>query len=376
MIFSINRDYLLNKLNIIQRGLPIKTPMPVLYGIKFNVNKDNIVLTSSNTDIAIQVILDKNESNVKVEGKTLVPGKYLIDIVRKVNSNIVEFSLIETNLLIIKADRSEFKLRLLDVEDYPDIEFIQENSPIIFQNNELKKIIRETSYATSNSEKRPVLTGVDLKFENQKLTCVATDSYRLARKEIDFDLNQNTFDIIVPNKSLDELFKILESTNENIELYTKPNKILFKFEKILFQTRLLEGQYPDTSRIIPNEYLIEIPFHKEQLISAIDRVSLLSPKEKETNINIIRLSLREDKIVEISSTNTEIGDALEELIPSGEIKGKKIKLAFSSKYLKEALKVYHSDEVLLKFSGETKPFIITGKSDPSLVNLILPVRID
>ena len=376
MIFSINRDYLLNKLNIIQRGLPIKTPMPVLYGIKFNVNKDNIVLTSSNTDIAIQVILDKNESNVKVEGKTLVPGKYLIDIVRKVNSNIIEFSLIETNLLIIKADRSEFKLRLLDVEDYPDIEFIQENSPIIFRNNELKKIIRETSYATSNSEKRPVLTGVDLKFENQKLTCVATDSYRLARKEIDFDLNQNTFDIIVPNKSLDELFKILESTNENIELYTKPNKILFKFEKILFQTRLLEGQYPDTSRIIPKEYLIEIPFHKEQLISAIDRVSLLSPKEKETNINIIRLSLREDKIVEISSTNTEIGDALEELIPSGEIKGKKIKLAFSSKYLKEALKVYHSDEVLLKFSGETKPFIITGKSDPSLVNLILPVRID
>ena len=376
MIFSINRDYLLNKLNIIQRGLPIKTPMPVLYGIKFNVNKDNIVLTSSNTDIAIQVILDKKESNIKVEGKTLVPGKYLIDIVRKVNSNIVEFSLIETNLLIIKADRSEFKLRLLDVEDYPDIEFIQENSPIIFQNNELKKIIRETSYATSNSEKRPVLTGVDLKFENQKLTCVATDSYRLARKEIDFDLNQNTFDIIVPNKSLDELFKILESTNENIELYTKPNKILFKFEKIMFQTRLLEGQYPDTSRIIPKEYLIEIPFHKEQLISAIDRVSLLSPKEKETNINIIRLSLREDKIVEISSTNTEIGDALEELIPSGEIKGKKIKLAFSSKYLKEALKVYHSDEVLLKFSGETKPFIITGKSDPSLVNLILPVRID
>ena len=150
MIFSINRDYLLNKLNIIQRGLPIKTPMPVLYGIKFNVNKDNIVLTSSNTDIAIQVILDKKESIVKVEGKTLVPGKYLIDIVRKVNSNIVEFSLIETNLLIIKADRSEFKLRLLDVEDYPDIEFIQENSPIIFQNNELKKIIRETSYATSN----------------------------------------------------------------------------------------------------------------------------------------------------------------------------------------------------------------------------------
>ena len=175
---------------------------------------------------------------------------------------------------------------------------------------------------------------------------------------------------------MDELQKILETIQTPVELYINPNKVLFKFENILFQTRLLEGSYPDTMRIIPKSFVVEIPFHKEQLLSALDRVSLLSPKERETNVNIVKLALKENQVVEISSTNAEIGDASEEIIPSGEVKGPQIKLAFSSKYLKEALKTFHSEEVVISFSGEIKPFIITGKDDPSLLHLVLPVRLD
>jgi DNA polymerase-3 subunit beta len=237
-------------------------------------------------------------------------------------------------------------------------------------------MIRETNFATATNEKRPILTGVDFKFLEKKLFCVATDSYRLAQKELLFDSARDPFDLVLPNKSLEELQKILETITEPVELYINPNKVLFKLGSILFQTRLLEGSYPDTQRIIPQSFVVEIPFHKEQLLAAVDRVSLLSPKDRETNYNIIKLNLREDKVVEISSTNSEIGDALEEIIPSGEVTGPRIKLAFSSKYLKEALKTFHSEEVIIKFAGEIKPFIITGKEDPTLLHLILPVRLD
>ena len=376
MFFSIDRDILLQHLNIIQRGLPVKTPMPILYAIKFQVNQDHIILTSSNADVAIQILIDDASMVIEQTGKGAIPGRYLLDIVRKVVSKKIEFALIEQNIVIIKADRSEFKLRLMDVDDYPDIDFMDLNQPLIFNPSQLNDMIKETNFATATNEKRPILTGVDFKFLEKKLFCVATDSYRLAQKELVFDSSRDPFDLVLPNKSLEELQKILETITEPVELYINPNKVLFKLGSILFQTRLLEGSYPDTQRIIPQTFMVEIPFHKEQLLAAVDRVSLLSPKDRETNYNIIKLNLREDKVVEISSTNSEIGDALEEIIPSGEVIGPRIKLAFSSKYLKEALKTFHSDEVIIKFAGEIKPFIIVGKEDPTMLHLILPVRLD
>lgn len=376
MLFSIERDSLLNHLNTIQKGLPLKTPMPILYAIKFEALQDHMILTTSNSDVAIQVVVDDPSLEIKTPGKTAIPGRYLIDIVRKVVSKNIEFALIEQNIMVIRADKSEFKLRLMDVEDYPDIDFMDLNDPLTFDPKALSNVIKETNFATSQNEKRPVLTGVDFKFLEKKLFCVATDSYRLAQKEMAFDLERDPFDLVIPNKSLDELQKILETINSPVELYINPNKVLFKFDNILFQTRLLEGSYPDTMRIIPKSFVVEIPFHKEQLLAAIDRVSLLSPKERETNVNIVKLALKENQVVEISSTNAEIGDASEEIIPSGDVKGPQIKLAFSSKYLKEALKTFHSEEITISFSGEIKPFIITGKEDPTLLHLILPVRLD
>src|SRR5690554_1862824 len=111
MLFTIDRDILLNNLLIMQKGLPSRTPLPILSSIKFEVRQDHIILTSSNTDIAIQVLIDGKDLSIVNTGIITVSGKYLIDIIRKIDSQKVEFSLIEERILIIKADRSEFKLR-------------------------------------------------------------------------------------------------------------------------------------------------------------------------------------------------------------------------------------------------------------------------
>ena len=150
---------------------------------------------------------------------------------------------------------------------------------------------------------------------------------------------------------------------------------IIKFNNILFQSRILEGNYPDTSRLIPNEFLLTIKFDREELLQSLDRVSLLSPKDKDRNFNIISFSLREDKIIEITSKNTEIGNALEEIIPI-EVNGNRFNIAFSSRYLIEILRVYTSPDITLNFTGEVKPFIIKGDLDTNLTTLILPVKID
>ena len=376
MIFSVDRDVLLNQLLIVQKGLPAKTPLPILYALKFEVHEDYMLLTSSNTDVAIQVLIDDHSLNIKEPGKVAIPGKYLIEIMRKITSQKVEFALIEDKLIVIKADRSEFKLRLMDVEDYPEIDFLDLDDPIVLDSQLIKTIIKETNYATATSEKRPILTGVNFKYFDNHLYCVATDSYRLSQKNVKLRTHSKQFDIVIPNKSLDEMSKILDGFHDDVELFINPNKVLFKMNKILFQTRLLEGTYPDTMRIIPTDFPVVIPFNKEELLAAVERVSLLSPRDRETNYNIIKMNLRADKVVEISSTNTEVGDANEEIIPSSDVTGPMIKIAFSSRYLVEALKSFSSSEVMIQFAGEVKPFVIKGNLDQDLLHLILPVRID
>lgn len=375
MIFSINQDVLLDTINVIQRGLPVRTPLPILNGIKIEVNEDHLVFTTSNTDLGIQMVVRDESLEVLSPGKVVIPGKYLIDITRKLDGR-VEMSLIENKILLIKADRIEYKLHMMDVEDYPEVDFLENGNPVLLDSRTLKSIIRETNFATSQYEKRPILTGVNFKHEEGKLYCVATDSYRLSQKIIDLTDEVEPFNIVIPSKSLDELAKILDMADEPIEIHIAQNKVLFKMSNILFQTRLLDGVYPDTMRIIPTEFPISIQFNKEELLKSVERVSLLSPKERDYQYNIIKLTVRKDYSVEISSTNTEIGDAHEIIIPTNDVVGPQIKIAFSSRYLTEALRAFSSNEIVLNFAGEIKAFVIKGEEDPNMLHLILPVRID
>src|SRR5690625_1576694 len=377
MNFSINRDLLLDNLIIMQRGLPLRTSLPILTTIKFDVREDHIVLTSSNTDIAIQTLIDDEDLSISKSGLLTIPGKFLIDIIRKATSERIEFDLIEDRIVVIRSNRSEFKLRLMDANDYPEIDFLsKDEEPLVIDADLLKTLFRSTSYAASTSEKRPILTGVNLKYSDNNLLAVATNSYRLSQKNVKLRSKANDFDIVVPSKNLDELNRILDTNVSDVLVYVSHNKILFKIENIMFQSSLLEGSYPNTERIIPTEFPVSIPFNKDELLLAVERVSLLSPRDRDTNYNIIKLRLNNNKSVELLSTNKEIGDANEVILPTGDVVGNIINIAFSSRHLLDALKSFNSSEVVLNFAGEVKPFVLKSTTDDSLLHLILPVRID
>ena len=179
-------------------------------------------------------------------------------------------------------------------------------------------------------------------------------------------------DVVIPSRSLDELNRIFDEVDSMVEMHLSPTKALFKYKNLLFQTRLIDGTFPNTSNLIPTDFLTSVKFNKNDLISAIDRASLFTNYDAS---NIIKLTIHSDKTVEIASTNNEIGAVKEELILLECSKPLDFQIAFSSKYFLDALKSFDSTEVTVHFSGEIKPFIITGDYDVNLTQLILPVRI-
>ncbi len=372
MNFQINKDILLNNLIIAQKALSNKTPNPALQGIKLDVLDDYLVITTSNSDIAIKVVIKDPSLSIKKQGSVLIPGKYFVEIIRKLDGLKVVLSSVVDNMIRIECDRSDITLNMMDIDDYPELEFSEKVKSIKINVRTLKTIIRQTAFATSSIENRPILTGVNFKIDGNKLIAIATDSYRLSQKQIELNEVYEPLNIIIPGRSLDELIKVLENNNEIIELHFDHSKILFKYRNLLFQSRLLEGNYPETSKLIPTEFPIIIKFNKENLSTAIERASLLSSRDG--NNAIVKLNLRQDNIVEITSNSPEIGKVLEEVYPVDEIVGTPIKIAFSSKYILDALKIFNSSEVSINFTGEIRPFIIKGDYDENMLQLILPVR--
>ena len=374
MRFQMNKDKLLYHLVIAQKALSNKTPNPALTGIKVDVLKDRILLTTSNGEISILKTIIDPSLQVEQEGTILIPGRYFVEIIRKLDGQNVLLSALEDNLLKIEADHSDITLNLLDVDDYPKLLFKESAESVKVNVRVFKTLIRQTAFAASGVENRPILTGVYFKLDGNQLTGIATDSYRLAKKSIELDQIYAPMNVIIPSKSVEELGRILEDNQKDVELHFSPSNILFKYDNTLFLSRLLEGNYPETSKLIPLEFPNEVVFNKEQLLIAIERASLLSIRDGQNAI--VKLEIREDDTVEISSSSPEIGRVLEEIQPVAEVKGSPLKIAFSSKFLLDALKAFNSSEIKVGFTGEIRPFVMTGDYDPDMLQLILPVKTD
>ncbi len=379
MNITIDREILLENLNVISRGLPNKSPMPILTGIKMEATDTDLFLTSSNTDISVEVLINDVSLKISEAGKTVVPGKQFIDIIRIIGAKKVNLFLDENNSLIIRGDKSEFNLKIMDYMDYPNIDFVTLENPLQLESSELKSIIRETVFSTAQTEKKPILTGVNFNNKDNQLVITATDSFRLSQKILSID-TYNDFNITIPNKSLDEMSKVLDSYDGKISLYFSTNKLLLKYKNVLFQTRLLDGNYPDTSRIMPTNFPIVIRFNRDELLAVVERVSIMSPKDREkdreTTSNVIKLTIKKDRSIEISTTNNILGSATEEITPTDIEATNAITIGFSSRYFIEALRSFMSTEISISLSGEVRPFIVRGDYDANLTQLILPLRMD
>lgn len=373
MKIQIDRELLVSNLNNVSRALSNKPQMPILTGIKFDVKNNFVAMTASNSDISIQTKIEASD-NLKIEetGCVVLPGKYFCEIIRKCESKDILITTFEQNSVKILANQSTFTLNLLDKTIFPYISFDDSQSFIYIDGINLKQIIKKTSFATSLSEAKMVLTGVNFTVNGDKLEAVATDSYRLAKKYMKMENMNANIKAIIPSKSLDELNKVIEEVQEIIQVHFTQTRALFKYKNILFQTRLIEGNFPNTKSLIPTEFITSIKFKKAELINAIDRASLFNTNDTS---NVIKFSINESNQIIISSSANEIGGSLEKIEPVECTQFINFETAFSAKYFLDALKAFDSNDITIHFTGEVKPFVLTSDYDVNHIQLMLPYRI-
>ena len=371
MKLEIKQNILLEHLNYVIRGISTKNLRPILNCIKFELTDEGLYLMSTDGDISIKTFIDKkNIKKIDTKGEIVVSGRYIYEIIRKLPNEIINLEEVIDSKLYINTTNSSFTLNCSNVNEFPDLELEFNQNPIILNQKLFKTIINQTAFATSVSETRPVLTGINFKIEGENLECTTTDSYRLAVKKIKLENKaKENSNIIIPTKNLNELIKLMNSDEENIEMHIFANKVVFKFEQIIMMTRLISGTYPDTSKLIPETYELTLKVKYDNLYDAIDRASLLT---NESDKNTIKFETNKE-IALISSNIPEIGN-VEEKITVEKDNESEIKIAFNSKFMMEAIKALESSDIKLMFNGEIKPIILKNTESDDLIQLILPIR--
>ncbi len=365
MNFKIKRLELLNALAKVSRAVSLKSPLPVLTGVKFDLRENELVLTGSDSDITIQTTITENIEIIE-KGSVVLSSRYILEIIKKIDSEQVHIYIVDGTLTRIEGANSKFDLNGTSYIDYPRIDLNKSGVNLQMKSSDIKMAIDQTSFATSEKETRPVLTGVNFKAKDHVLECIATDSYRLAKRTLTIE-SDVSFNIIIPKKSLIEINRIIEK-DEIIDMYVSDRKVLFIFDSVLIQTRLIDGTYPDTSRLIPEGFEYSMSVDSINLLNSIDRASLLSNEQT----NIIKLSMNNDSVI-LSSYSQEIG-SVEENLSKAFYKGEPLNISFSAKYLNDAIKSINTEKVRILFTGEMKPFIIKDLEKEDIIQLVLPVR--
>lgn len=376
MKFIIQRNHLVDSVQDVMKAVSSRTTIPILTGIKIVASEEGLTFTGSDSDISIESFIPKEEAGdelveIKETGGIVLNAKFFGEIVKKLPMDTVEFEVVNHRQTIIKSGKAEFNLNGLDPDEYPHLPQIAEDKTFTIATDLLKSLIRQTVFAVSTSETRPILTGVNWQIENGLLVCTGTDSHRLARRSVPITLDDSeNVQAVIPGKSLLELSKILDDSNDLVEIVITENQILFKSKHLLFFSRLLEGNYPDTSRLIPQESKTDITLHVKDFLHSIDRASLLARGERN---NVVKLATLEGNSIEISSTTPEIGNVVEQ-VQCESITGEELKISFSAKYMMDALKALEDGDIVISFTGAMRPFIIRSVNDESILQLILPVR--
>lgn len=370
MKFAIEKNLILENLTNVSKAISAKNIIPVLNGIKFDLNSDGLFLTASDSELTIKTFIQRKMiTNIEQEGAIIIQSKYLLDIIRKLPSEIINFELVDGLKIKIYTDNSQYSLNCLDSKDYPSLKLEETKNPLILDGEIFKSIISQTSFAISNQELRPLLTGINIKVIGDTLECIATDSYRLAKKNIKLDTPfVEDINIVIPGKNIIELDKIIND-KENVEMHIFSNKVLFKYKNIIFQTNLLSGTYPNTSNLIPQEFDIIVNTKLNDFASAIDRAALLTQgKDK----NIVKMRIKNNNMI-INSYASEVGQVEEQLEIETSIDAQ-IDISFSAKYMLDALKTIKDENILILLNGEIKPIVIKSVKDESLIQLILPIK--
>lgn len=371
MRFTINREQLLKGLTLVSKAVPPKAEVPILQNIKLSLTERGLEILGSDNNIAIQTVIpymigDKEIIRNSENGETLIGAKILLEVVRHLEEEYVTFDLVDSSMLEIEDNKSNFKLNSIRADEYPQIDLNASGAVLNVATKDLVSLVDSTVFAASTKETRPILTALNIEAHDNFLTATATDTARLARKSIDID-HDVRFVANIPAKKMVDIVRSFEEA-ESVEIAVSDKKAIFSFGNTTISTRLINGEYPNTKNIVPKNFNYFLEVNSSEFLKAMERVSLLSAEHD----GVVKVVMTEDE-VEIISRSSLVGSANEKLNVF-QFSGERLEISFRSSFVADAIKACKSEDVTIAFIGEMKPFVVKNSKDDSIDMLVTPLR--
>lgn len=347
----------------VSKAISNKITNPILEGIKVVAEDDTLTLCATDTELSIE---KKIKANIKEEGEAVVPGKFITEFVKKLTNEMIELELNEKNQMIIKYDDSQTIIQCYNVLEYPSFKKLESLEYFGISKKDLKTIISKTIFSVSVDDSRPILKGVLFDVDKNTLNAIALDGYRLAKVKKNISSNLTT-SIVIPAKSLNEISRLLDDSEEIINVYVDKSSLMVDFGSTKVTTRLLEGDFVNYKQIISANYETVAIINKGQFEDALERASLLS---KVGQGNCVKFEVKEKNLC--ITSNSELGNVKENVPVS--TTGKELLIAFNARYFIENLKANSDEFVKICFNSPANPCVIVPVEGDEFLYLILPVR--
>lgn len=365
MKFTCEKNQLVSAISVSSRTVAQKSAISGLEGILVRAGV-KVMLTGYNLETGITVSVD---ADIQETGAYVMPARLFFDIVRKLPDDTVSIQVDESFKVSIKGGISSFTITALSADDYPELPDVDSEKGIRVPQNELKAMISGTIFAVSENQARPIHTGVLFEVDNDSITSVAVDGYRLAlRRYLPEESLERTLKFVAPAAALKEVEKILGDTDDPATFYPGSKHILFTIGDATLVCRILEGEFLDWRRVLPQNNPVKLVGNVSRLTDSIERVGLVISEKLKSPV---RCKFG-DNAAELRTVST-IGEAYDVCPIAGD--GKDLEIGFNCKYLLDALRAVPDSECTLEMINGLSPIVLNPTEGNRYSYMVLPVRL-
>lgn len=372
MEFLINRETMLNACSHVSKAIMPAAPKPVLSGILMDVKDGALTLTGSSSNLTIRIVILPGELSglvIEEDGRKTVEAKTFMELMRRMEGATLRISEFGEDMLRTANESGQFDLVSRSAEDYPQIDLSRPETHIEMPVELLRQALSQVSYAAADRSTRSCLMGVNFAVKDGKLTAAASDSYRLATKTAEVE-SEADFDVTIPKTTLSDAVRILESEKfETVDLYFDRRKVQFMAGKILIQSVLYDGSFPNVTKIIPTSSKSTLTVNRHLLESMLSRACIY------TNSNgfvPLKLDLSSDEIL-MEVITMEIGSGQQEM--NAVYEGEPLVISFNARLMLDAVRsLGDCEDIRVDFNGNNQPIRITSPQVPDVISVIVPVR--
>lgn len=360
-----NKSNLCEAINNVSKAVPAKSAMIALEGIKVNLNESELTLTGYDLEIGIKTTINVRSTDC---GEIIINARLFNEIIKKMPTEEISIEIDENNSVTITGGQTQYTISATKSDEYPDVPEVNDCESFDIPQAMLKNMINQTIFAVATNETKPILTGELFDIEDGIINIVAIDGYRLAIRTEKINCQEN-YKFVVPSKTLNEVSKLLKDDEDLIcQIHKSKKHIIFDISGYLVISRLLEGEFHNYKGSIPQSSNTEVIIVKKDLISSLERASLLINERIKSPVKC----LFENGQVKMSCS-TSLGKVNDEV--NADIVGPMIEIGFNNKYFLDPLKTIEDDKIKLLMNGSNLPMKITSLSGEGYTFLVLPVRL-